>query len=64
MRESCNAILESEMLVQRRLTTHRGRALNVVGFIDVFYNPRRRHTSIGKISAMEFGRRMVRPPDV
>lgn len=34
------------------------RALAVFEFIEGFYNPRRRHTSIGNISSAEFERRM------
>lgn len=58
MCESFNAILECELLVKRRFKTQREAALKVFEFIEGFYNPRRRHTSIGNISPMEFERRM------
>jgi putative transposase len=58
MCESSNAILECELLVKHRFRTQRDAALAVFEFIEGFYNPRRRHTSIGNISPMEFGRRM------
>lgn len=64
MCESFNAILECELLVKYRFATQRAAALKVFEFIEAFYNPRRRHTSIGSISPMEFERRMSQAPDV
>lgn len=58
MCESFNAILECELLVTRRFKNQREAALAVFDFIEGFYNPRRRHTSIGNISPMEFEKRM------
>jgi putative transposase len=58
MCESFNAILECELLVKHRFPNQRAAALKVFEFIEGFYNPRRRHTSIGNISPMEFERRM------
>jgi putative transposase len=57
MCESFNAILECELLVKHRFRNQREAALAVFDFIEGFYNPRRRHTSIGNISPMEFERR-------
>ena len=57
MCESFNAILECDLLVKHRFKTQRDAALAVFAFIEGFYNPRRRHTSIGNISPMEFERR-------
>src|SRR5579872_579982 len=57
MCESFNAILECELLVKHRFKTQREASLAVFDFIEGFYNPRRRHTSIGNISPMEFERR-------
>jgi putative transposase len=57
MCESFNAILECELLVRRRFKTQREAALAVFEFIEGFYDPHRRHTSIGFISPMEFERR-------
>jgi putative transposase len=57
MCESFNAILQCELLVKHRFKTQREAALAVFTFIEGFYNPRRRHTSIGNISPMEFERR-------
>jgi len=57
MCESFNAILECELLVKHRFKNPREAALAVFDFIEGFYNPRRRHTSLGFISPMEFERR-------
>ncbi|MHB8177677.1 MAG: IS3 family transposase [Vulcanimicrobiaceae bacterium] len=46
-----------EAMPGNRFTIQRAAALKVFEFIEGFYNPRRRHTSIGNISPMEFGRR-------
>jgi putative transposase len=57
MCESFNATLECELLVRNHFKNPREAALAVFQFIEGFYNPRRRHTSIGNISPMEFERR-------
>jgi putative transposase len=57
MCESFNATLECELLVKHRFKTHREAALVVFDFIEGFYNPHRRHTSIGNISPAEYERR-------
>jgi putative transposase len=54
MCESFNATLECELLVRHRFKNTREAALAVFGFIEGFYNPRRRHTSIGNISPVAF----------
>jgi putative transposase len=58
MCESFNATLECELLVKHRFKNQREASLAVFNFIEGFYNLRRRHTSIGFISPMEFERRM------
>ena len=58
MCESFNATLECELLVKHRFKNQREAALAVFHFIEGWYNPIRRHTSIGSISPMEFERRM------
>jgi putative transposase len=58
MCESFNATLECELLVKHRFKNQRDAALAVFDFIEGWYNPHRRHTSIGNISPMEFERPM------
>jgi putative transposase len=58
MCESFNATLECELLVQHRFKNQREAALAVFDFIEAWYNPRRRHTSLGMLSPAEYERRM------
>jgi putative transposase len=58
MCESFNATLECELLDRHRFKDQREAKLAVFDFIEGFYNPQRRHTSIGSISPAEFERRM------
>lgn len=58
MCESFNATLECELLVTHRFKDQREASLAVFDFIEGFYNPYRRHTSIGNLSPVEFERRM------
>lgn len=55
--ESFNAILECELLARTRFRNQKEAALAIFEFIEGFYNTRRRHTSIGYISPVEFERR-------
>ncbi len=59
MCESFNATLECELLAFHCFKNPREAALVVFDFIESFYNPRRRHTSIGFISPVEFERRYM-----
>ena len=58
MCESFNAILECELLVKHRFKNQREAALVVFDFIESFYNPKRRHTSLGMISPNAFEQKM------
>jgi len=57
MCESFNATLECELLDRRRFKSPREAALAVFDFIEGWYNPHRRHTSIDNISPAEYERR-------
>jgi transposase InsO family protein len=59
MCESFNATLECELLDRHRFKTQREAALAVFDFIEGWYNPHRRHTSIGNISPVEYERRSL-----
>jgi putative transposase len=54
MSESFNATLECELLVKHCFKNQREAGLVVFNFIEGWYNPRRRHTSIGNISPMKY----------
>jgi putative transposase len=57
MCESFNATLECELLVRNRFKNQHEAALAVFDFIEGWYNPHRRHTSIGNMSPAEYERR-------
>jgi putative transposase len=57
MCESLNATLECELLLTRRFKNQHEAGLAVFDFIEGWYNPHRRHTSIGNISPVEYERR-------
>ena len=57
MAESFFATLECELLDRTRFETQREAKLAVFEWIEGWYNPQRRHSSIGYLSPMEFERR-------
>ena len=57
MAESFFATLECELLARRRFKTQAEARMAVFDFIEGFYNPRRRHSSLGYLSPMDFERR-------
>jgi putative transposase len=57
MCESFFATLECELLARHRFRTQAEARSAVFDFIEGFYNPRRRHSSIGYLSPMDFERR-------
>lgn len=59
MSESFNATLECELLAFHRFRSQREAELVIFDFIESFYNLRRRHTSIGFVSPIEFERRYM-----
>jgi putative transposase len=56
MAESFFATLECELLDRRRFKTHAEARMAVFEFIEGFYNPRRRHSSLGYLSPVTFKR--------
>jgi putative transposase len=63
MCESFFATLECELLARRRFTTQAKAHITMFEFIESFYNPRRRHSSIGYLSPVEYERRLTAGPD-
>jgi putative transposase len=63
MCESFFATLECELLARHRFTTQAEARMAVFEFIEGFYNPRRRHSSIGYLSPVEYERRLPAGPD-
>src|SRR6185295_5799594 len=59
MAESFFATLECELLDRRRFKTHAEARMAVFEFIEGFYNPRRRHSSLGYLSPMTFERQFA-----
>lgn len=57
MCESFFATLECELLDRKRFKTQAEARMAVFDFIEGFYNPRRRHSSLGQISPLNFERR-------
>jgi putative transposase len=56
--ESFFATLECELLDRRRFHTQAEARMAVFDFIEGFYNPRRRHSSLGYLSPLDYERRM------
>ena len=59
MAESFFATVECELLDRRRFQTQAEARIAVFEFIEAFYNPRRRHSSLGYLSPVEFERQFV-----
>ena len=59
MCESFFATLECELLEQCRFRTQAEVRLAVFGFIEGWYNPRRRHSALGYQSPVNFERRVA-----
>jgi putative transposase len=57
MAESFFATLECELLDRRRFKTQAEARIAVFSFIEGFYNPRRRHSSIGYLSPVAYEKR-------
>ena len=54
MAESFFSTLQRELLDEHRWATRRQLALAVFEWIEAWYNPRRRHSSIGRVSPVDY----------
>jgi putative transposase len=59
MAESFFATLECEVLDRRRFHTQAEARLALFDWIEGWYNPRRRHSSLGRISPLSYERRLA-----
>jgi putative transposase len=59
MCESFFATLECELLARRRFKTQAEARMALFQFIEGFYNRRRRHSSIGYLSPIDYERRLL-----
>jgi putative transposase len=62
MCESFFATLECELLERCRFKTRAEAQIVIFDFIEGFYNPRRRHSSLGYLSPVDYERRHARDP--
>lgn len=58
MAESFNATIEKDLLAHVRFKTKAEARRAIFDYIECFYNPRRRHSSIGYLSPVEYERRL------
>src|SRR5207342_2437334 len=61
MCESFFATLECELLDRRRFKTQAEARIAVFEFVEGFYNPRRRHSSIGYLSPIDYYTDSMKP---
>jgi putative transposase len=59
MAESFFATLECELLDRRRFRTQAEAKLAVFDWIEGWYNSRRRHSALGRVSPLTYERRLV-----
>jgi putative transposase len=59
--ESFFATLETELIDRRAWATHDQARLDVFDWLEAFYNPIRRHSSLGNLAPAEFERRYRQP---
>jgi putative transposase len=58
--ESCISTLKVEWINRHRYTSRDQARLSIFRYIETFYNPRRRHSSLGGISPDEYERRCLK----
>ena len=59
MAESFFATLECELLDRRRFHTQAEARMAIFDWIEGWYNPHRRHSSLGRISPLNYERRLA-----
>ena len=59
MAESFFATLERELLDRRRFKTHAEARIAIFDFIEGWYNPHRRHSSLGYLSPINYERKLL-----
>ena len=59
MAESFFATLECELLDRRRFKNHAEAEIAVFDFIEGWYNPQRRHSSLGYLSPLNYEQRQA-----
>ena len=59
MAESFFATVEREVLARRRFKTQAEAKMAVFEWLEGWYNPHRRHSSIGRLSPVNFERRQL-----
>ena len=57
MAESFFATLECELIDRERFATREQARTKIFDYLETWYNPRRRHSSIDYLSPMEYQRR-------
>jgi transposase InsO family protein len=57
--ESFFATLKTELVYRRRFATRAEAREAIFDFIETFYNPRRRHSTLGYLSPMEFEKKFI-----
>ena len=62
MAESFFATLETELLWRSTFRSHAEARMAIFEFIEGFYNPRRRHSALGRISPIQYERRHGEDP--
>jgi len=58
MTESLFAWLEKELLMHRRFKSRAEARMAIFEWIDGWYNPHRRHSGLGRLSPINFERRL------
>lgn len=51
------ASLECELLQKRRFRTHAKAKMAIFDYIEAWYNPKRRHSALGRVSPIDYERR-------